>query len=415
MNNKNLKKLDVQFDNKEFRNVIDPLEWNMNFKKIEEIVNNNTEVIDKVLYDDNLNDTARFEDHEHRIRTFENVETGTTNAPVSLMNYEPTAFVSSAFLWPLVIFSYKADAVRVKSVSLKTSVSTSVKFFKCIVTHDEEVEGSGTVTITKKLGTVTSSNNIASLELDDEWFFLNEYIFACTQGNYIPVANMGVSINNLPDVGSNTVYYSTPVGSTIPFKNYQKPSEGEVAIPSPLFSCETDSLTLKNLNAFTLDMTDRVRELENATRYLSTKELDLYLDVNDDIDSLGVIDLNGAKHLWKKTKELVDIDVEQINNQISALKEDVNNPPKINEETGNWMVWNAESNTYVDTGSPSTGSGDIEITPEQIKQAIDNYFEENPVSGTLPSVTADDNGKILRVVDGAWALELVADAEDGEF
>lgn len=43
------------------------------------------------------------------------------------------------------------------------------------------------------------------------------------------------------------------------------------------------------------------------------------------------------------------------------------------------------------------------VTPEQLAAAIAAYFEQHPIPEELPTVTAADNGKILGVVDGAWA------------
>ena len=44
----------------------------------------------------------------------------------------------------------------------------------------------------------------------------------------------------------------------------------------------------------------------------------------------------------------------ELDKLIDETEEYLNNPPKIGEN-GNWEVWNAESKSYVDTGSPSRG------------------------------------------------------------
>ena len=55
------------------------------------------------------------------------------------------------------------------------------------------------------------------------------------------------------------------------------------------------------------------------------------------------------------------------------------------------------------------------VTPEQLAAAIAAYFEQNPIPEELPTVTASDNGKFLRVVSGAWAAATVPAAESNSF
>ena len=60
------------------------------------------------------------------------------------------------------------------------------------------------------------------------------------------------------------------------------------------------------------------------------------------------------------------------------------NPPKIGNN-GNWFVWNGEE--YEDTGMPSKGE-------------------------SMPDVTDADNGKLLQVVDGAWAAVAITNGNE---
>lgn len=44
---------------------------------------------------------------------------------------------------------------------------------------------------------------------------------------------------------------------------------------------------------------------------------------------------------------------------------------------------------------------------------LDNYYKKNEIGNNLlPSVTADDNGKILMVVEGKWAASMITNAEE---
>lgn len=55
------------------------------------------------------------------------------------------------------------------------------------------------------------------------------------------------------------------------------------------------------------------------------------------------------------------------------------------------------------------------VTDEQVANAVNEYFEENPDAGGLPAVTAADNGKFLRVVDGKWAAVTIPVAEEESY
>ena len=99
--------------------------------------------------------------------------------------------------------------------------------------------------------------------------------------------------------------------------------------------------------------------------------------------------------------------------------------------TGNLTVGSAslQTNGYVSgtwlrtTANTSLGSAASKIavindgwvysrTPEQIKSDIGLGNVDNV---KLPSVTASDNGKFLRVVSGAWAAVEIANANGGSF
>lgn len=61
-----------------------------------------------------------------------------------------------------------------------------------------------------------------------------------------------------------------------------------------------------------------------------------------------------------------------------------------------------ESKAYTDEKASDTLSESKAYTDEKVKEG-------------LPAVSASDNGKFLRVSNGAWAAEAVPNAEDGEF
>lgn len=55
------------------------------------------------------------------------------------------------------------------------------------------------------------------------------------------------------------------------------------------------------------------------------------------------------------------------------------------------------------------------VTDEQVENAVNEYFAENPDAGGLPAVTAADDRKFLRVVDGKWAAVTIPVAEEESY
>ena len=60
---------------------------------------------------------------------------------------------------------------------------------------------------------------------------------------------------------------------------------------------------------------------------------------------------------------------------------------------------------------------DQELTEEQKTQARKNIdaISFDDALKVLPSVTASDNGKFLRVVNGSWAAATIPNAEEANF
>jgi hypothetical protein len=113
----------------------------------------------------------------------------------------------------------------------------------------------------------------------------------------------------------------------------------------------------------------------------------------------------------------------------AVVREVNNNPPKVIGDT--WWVWSIDESAYVDTYVSAVGpvgpegptgpkgdqgiagpAGEDGYTPqkgvdywtEADKQEIVDYVVQNvPVGSFLPEVSEEENGMVLRVVDGEWA------------
>lgn len=88
-------------------------------------------------------------------------------------------------------------------------------------------------------------------------------------------------------------------------------------------------------------------------------------------------------------------------------------------DNGNWYLG------ATDTGKPSRGETGAQGTPGIYYGTTQPAGDTHPVwidpggdhddGGLLPAVTAADNGKFLRVVNGAWAAAAVNDANGVSF
>lgn len=88
-------------------------------------------------------------------------------------------------------------------------------------------------------------------------------------------------------------------------------------------------------------------------------------------------------------------------------------------DNGNWYLG------ATDTGKPSRGEAGPQGVPGIYYGTTPPTGDTHPVwidpdgypddGGLLPAVTAADNGKILRVVDGAWAAASLQNAEEAAF
>ena len=121
--------------------------------------------------------------------------------------------------------------------------------------------------------------------------------------------------------------------------------------------------------------------------------------------------------------------------------------PKISQTTGNWLNWNATTGQWDDTGVHAQGEhgvdsyvyirysheyptsdSDLKTTPDEwmgtytgtsptapTSRLDYDWYKIRPDSDYLPAVTVADNGKVLRVVDGAWAVAILNSAQGVSF
>lgn len=80
--------------------------------------------------------------------------------------------------------------------------------------------------------------------------------------------------------------------------------------------------------------------------------------------------------------------------------------------TDSWSSQTFKSTPSSHAGTHASG-GDDPITPESIGAAPASHAEDTAIH--LPTVTADDNGKFLCVVNGAWAAVSYPSAEGSTF
>lgn len=66
----------------------------------------------------------------------------------------------------------------------------------------------------------------------------------------------------------------------------------------------------------------------------------------------------------------------------------------------------ALKNLYVALGGSAADVADVVIIPDMINAiaTVAGAVKTAATASELPAVTASDNGKVLKVVDGAWAV-----------
>jgi len=75
---------------------------------------------------------------------------------------------------------------------------------------------------------------------------------------------------------------------------------------------------------------------------------------------------------------------------------------------GHWFAWDENLAAFDDTGVAAQG-------PQGDDYVLTNQDKADIAAMALPTVTAADNGKFLRVVSGAWAAQAVPSAESNSF
>lgn len=83
----------------------------------------------------------------------------------------------------------------------------------------------------------------------------------------------------------------------------------------------------------------------------------------------------------------------------------------------NIQTSNSESKGYTDKKARETLSKSKAYTDEKASTTLteSKAYTDEKVKEGLPAVSASDNGKFLRVSNGAWAAEAVPNAEEGSY
>ena len=86
-------------------------------------------------------------------------------------------------------------------------------------------------------------------------------------------------------------------------------------------------------------------------------------------------------------------------------------------ENGNWWIGGRDTEVYAGGDAPYIGENKHWFVGNTDTGVLAEGPQgpQGPAGNGLPDVTAADNGKFARVVDGAWAAAAVPDAEEADF
>jgi hypothetical protein len=125
-----------------------------------------------------------------------------------------------------------------------------------------------------------------------------------------------------------------------------------------------------------------------------------------------IVTLNGEKTTW--------VAYSSGENVCIGTGDPVTNKPTdsiyiVSVASGTMMIYLKTRGTYtiaVDGMTSKTVEMPIDLLPDS---AATKDYVDTAIGNALPAVTISDNGKFLRVVDGAWAASTVRNAEEVEF
>lgn len=162
-----------------------------------------------------------------------------------------------------------------------------------------------------------------------------------------------------------------------------------------------------------LDGDDLVWEIENSDlQYVGYGKAQLSLTVENRIAKSEIFDTFVLNSLdptdtppepWKAW-------VDEIGEWMEQIDEAQSHYPQISTVNYHWLVYNVRTGEWDDTGVSARGSGstvsdyDLLINKPKINGRVldgdKTYYE----LGIIPESTAENNGKILKIVNGAWAI-----------
>jgi len=207
--------------------------------------------------------------------------------------------------------------------------------------------------------------------------------------------------------------------------------DGTTIGASKKIPCEVDASLLGSASGGTppwaIDMIEQIKELTGHYPYVADGKLYVWDSVTKQWIEFASEGSGGAVDSVNGKTGVVVLDA----SDVGALPADTPIPAAVTEQTVAGWGFTKNTGTY---SKPSTGipksdlASDVQAslgkadTALQQHQSLAGYATETYVQqqiaaipDELPTVTASDNGKFLRVVSGAWAAETVQTWQGGSY
>lgn len=212
--------------------------------------------------------------------------------------------------------------------------------------------------------------------------------------------------------------------------------EDDIIIRITADSKATVFIVRKNMMSRVIDLENKVKDLSNNSGTSSDFSLSKIITWDGNTDGLVSID----KIMFKVSDETISED--ELKNIEITVTEDVDGEPTtmivdvddvvmtaqdgitiLQVRNGYPLIFIVPTDTSVEDDDENTAViekgvyllGYTEAYVSRFEYAI-NKIESKYINGeVLPSVSADDNGKMLQVVDGAWQAVTIANAEEGAY